>query len=110
MSIFFDGDADRCYFVDEKGNIVMQDLLVCLVAEHELKIKHIQIEQLHDLRFTEEIKNFKPNGGGTKNASSWKSHLQNILKRKKGGIFGAEFSGHKLCFQNYNIDDGLFYY
>ena len=109
FGVFFDGDADRCYFVDEKGNIVMQDLLVCLVAEHELKNKTYTNRTIYyDLRFTEEIKNVILKNGGVPKMLPVGNPIYKIYLKEKGGIFGAEFSGHVMFSQNYNIDDGLF--
>ncbi|MBN1385832.1 phosphomannomutase/phosphoglucomutase [Candidatus Woesearchaeota archaeon] len=105
--IFFDGDADRCQFVDEKGELVFPDMLLALLASDELK--HHQGEKVYyDLRFSKAVEEDVRKDGGI----PIKMRVGNPFYKEKlvneGGILAGEFSGHVMFRDNFCIDDGLF--
>jgi phosphomannomutase len=106
LGVFFDGDADRANFVDEKGKVVPIDLLLILLAKEELKYKSGNI--YYDLRFSKSFPTFIDQFGGTAVMMRVGNTFYKNILREKGGIFGAEFSGHVMFSENYNIDDGLY--
>lgn len=107
LGIFFDGDADRGLFVDELGNIVPIDLLVTLLAVEELREKQGELVY-YDLRFSKAVADHIKNAGGKPEMMRVGNPFYKRKMSKEGGIIGAEFSGHIMFAENYNMDDGLF--
>lgn len=107
VGIFFDGDADRALFVDEKGNNVPPDILVAALSETELaKGKRGMI--YYDLRFSKSFSETVSEAGGeTKMMGTGNPPMKRALK-EEGGLLAAEFSGHMMFAENWGIDDGLF--
>lgn len=107
MGIFFDGDADRSYIVDEKGEVVLADVLFCLVISHELE-KHPGEKVYYDLRFTKAAKEVIEKHGGIPVMMRVGNPFYKEKLVKEGGIAASEFSGHVMFKENNAIDDGLF--
>ena len=107
MGIFFDGDADRATFVDEKGQIVPIDLLVTLFALDKIK-EEKGGKVYYDLRFSKSIPDHIKRAGGEPVMMRVGNPFYKRKLAKEGGILGAEFSGHIMFPENYNMDDGLF--
>jgi phosphomannomutase len=107
LGIFFDGDADRGLFVDEVGNIVPIDLLVTLLAIEELKQKPKE-KIYYDLRFSKAVADHVRKAGGEPVMMRVGNPFYKRKLASDGGIIGAEFSGHIMFAENYNMDDGLF--
>jgi len=107
LGVFFDGDADRAIFVDEKGEIISNDFTVCLLALEELK-EFPGETVYYDLRFSKIVKEkIEQNKGKAVMERVGNPYYKKLLV-EKGGILGGEFSGHVMFKSNYNIDDGLF--
>ena len=107
FGLFFDGDADRVNFVDDKGRIVPVDLLVVLLAQEELQ-KHKSGYVYYDLRFSKAVPTFIKKAGGNPVMMRVGNPFYKKVLREKGGVLGAEFAGHIMFPENYNIDDALF--
>ncbi len=107
IGIFFDGDADRAIFVDEKGAIVPNDFTLCLLALEELK-KFPEENIYYDLRFSRIVKELIEKNSGKAVMERVGNPYYKKLLVERGGIIGGEFSGHVMFRENYNIDDGLF--
>jgi phosphomannomutase len=93
LGIAFDGDADRVFFVDDRGELVPSDFITALIAEEILKYnKNTTI--LYDIRSSwivaEKIREF---GGVPKMSRVGHSFIKEMM-RKEHGIFGGELSGH----------------
>lgn len=107
LGVFFDGDADRALFVDERGEIVPIDLLTVLLAKEELKKK--PGENIYfDLRFSKSVPEEIKKAGGKPVMMKVGNPIYKRALLEKGGILGAEFSGHLMFSENYRIDDGIF--
>lgn len=107
LGIFFDGDADRAIMVDDLGRIVPVDLLTVLLAEQELITKKSG-NVYYDLRFSQAVPTLLKQSGGIPVMMRVGNPFYKKVLREKGGIMGAEFSGHIMFPENYNMDDGLF--
>lgn len=107
LGIFFDGDADRAIFVDDKGEIVPVDLLTVLLAEEELAEKKLE-KVYFDLRFSKSVPSLIKKAGGTPVMMRVGNPFYKMALKNEGGILGAEFSGHIMYAENNNADDGLF--
>lgn len=104
----FDGDADRCILLDEKGNTIYPDMLLCVIAQEELKNHHGETFY-YDLRFSKITKEYIEKLGG-------KAVMLKVgnpeYKQKmvfEGGCAAAELSGHMFYKENYSLDDGFFH-
>lgn len=107
LGIFFDGDGDRAFFIDEKGSVVYPDMLISLIISEELA-KNDQKRVYFDLRFSKITSEMIAESGGIPE----KMRVGNPFYKEKlineGGLMGAELSGHIMHKDNYYIDDGLF--
>ena len=107
IGIFFDGDADRSYMVDEKGDIVPADMLVGLFAQEELK-KYPGERVYFDLRFSKAVRDAIKAAGGEPVMMKVGNPFYKAALIHQGGILGGEFSGHIMFKDNFFQDDGLF--
>ncbi|MFA5714883.1 MAG: phosphomannomutase/phosphoglucomutase [Candidatus Paceibacterota bacterium] len=93
LGVAFDGDGDRVFFVDEKGNIVPSDLILAFSSQIVLK-DNPGSKILYDLRSSNIIKETVESAGGIAVASRiGHSQIKETMK-KEDIIFGAEYSGH----------------
>jgi phosphomannomutase len=101
----YDGDADRCVAVDEKGRIVGCDHLTSVLAQHFLQ-KSPGAAIVYDLRSTKAVLEDVTKAGG-KPVRSRVGHV--FLKQALAdnqGVFGGELSGHFYFQGNFNADSG----
>ncbi len=93
LGIAFDGDGDRCRFIDEKGNSLRGDIVTVILAREFLK-KYPERAVVYDLISSwivdEEIKKA---GGRPVSSRVGHSYIKAALK-KENAIFGGEMSGH----------------
>ncbi len=98
--VIFDGDADRCMFVDEKGNFIQPDYLIPLLAStfgapgtviHDVRTSRAAIERLV-------ADGFKPVMGKVGHA------FAKVLLRETGAICGGELAGH-YYFRDFHFCD-----
>jgi phosphomannomutase len=107
IGVFFDGDADRAFLVDNQGQVVPTDLLTVLLAREEL-IEKPNESVYYDLRFSKSVPDqIKAAGGKPEMLRVGNAFYKKKLKAD-GGVLGSEFSGHLMFWDNYFIDDGLF--
>lgn len=107
LGLFFDGDADRVNFVDDLGRIVPTDLIAALLAQEELTVNKSKFVY-YDLRFSKAFPEIIRQAGGIPIMMRVGNPFFKRILREKGGVIGAEFSGHIIFPDNFNIDDGLF--
>jgi len=107
LGIFFDGDGDRAFFVDDKGEVVYPDLLVSLLAEEELESSD-EKKIYFDLRFSKITPEKISEAGGAPEMMRVGNPFYKEKLINEGGLLGAELSGHIMHKDNYCIDDGLF--
>ena len=107
--VIFDGDADRCMFVDERGRFIQPDFLIPVLAEtylpepadgksrpvaiHDVRTSRAAIERLTSA-------GFKPVMGKVGHAFAKK------LLREVGGVCGGELAGHYYFRDFFNCDSG----
>ncbi len=107
VGIFFDGDADRSYLVDEKGKIVTADFLLGMFAEEELQ--NAKGEKVYfDLRFSKAIEDAIKEAGGVPVRMRVGNPFYKHVLIHEGGLMGGEFSGHVMFKENHFQDDGVF--
>ncbi|MDY7010154.1 MAG: phosphomannomutase/phosphoglucomutase [Planctomycetota bacterium] len=105
FGICFDGDADRCMFVDEKGQIVRCDYITAMLARHFLKL-HPASTVVYDLRSSRVVAEEILASGGTPRRERVGHAFMKKAMADAHGIFGGELSGHFYFRDNYNADSG----
>jgi len=106
LGIAFDGDADRVFFIDDKGELLSSDFITALVAEEILK--HNPKETvLYDLRSSWIVPEvIRENGGKPKMSRVGHSFIKEMMRESKG-IFAGELSGHFYFRDNFYTDSGI---
>ncbi|MDX2116739.1 MAG: phosphomannomutase/phosphoglucomutase [Planctomycetota bacterium] len=101
----YDGDADRCFAVDEKGNIVGCDHLTVLMGKYFLK-ENPGASIAYDLRSTKAVEeDITKAGGKAVRGKVGHVNMKAALADQKC-VFGGELSGHFYFRDNYNADSG----
>lgn len=102
----FDGDADRIFFVDEKGKIVNSSLISSLIIENILK-KHRKEKIIYNLVCSKIVPDtIKKYGGKAIMERVGHSFIKNTM-RKTNSIFACEHSAHYYYRDNFNADSGF---
>ena len=100
FGIYFDGDADRCGFMDEKGQIVTSDIVTALVAEMVLK-REKGAPIFYDLRSSWAVKEvIEENGGKPLMSRVGHAFIKQQMREEKA-VFAGELSGHYYFKENY---------
>ncbi len=106
IGLAFDGDADRCFLVDEKGERVNPSALTCLVAVRELirKPGATIIYNLISSRAVPEI--VAAHGGKSLRSRVGHSYIKQAMA-ESGAVFGGEHSGHFYFADFWKADSGM---
>ncbi len=105
LGICMDGDADRCMFIDEKGQTVRCDLMTALLARHFLKDSP-GATVVYDLRSSRVVaEEIRAAGGVPRRERVGHAFMKKALADGHG-VFGGELSGHFYFRDNYNCDSG----
>ena len=105
LGLAFDGDADRCFLVDERGVAVNPSALTSLIAHREL-IKHPGASIIYNLissRAVQEV--IDENGGVGLRSRVGHSYIKKMMA-ESGAIFGGEHSGHFYFKEFWRADSG----
>ena len=106
FGVAFDGDADRCFFVDDFGEVVPADILTTLIAVDVLK-KNGPGAIVYDVRSSRVVaEQIKAHGGEPVLCQVGHSFMKAKL-REKGGPFGGELAGH-FYFREFSYADSAF--
>jgi len=106
VGVAFDGDADRCVFVDEGGDAVACDIVTALLARHVLS-KHPNAPIVYDLRSSWAVcEEITAAGGKPVRERVGHAHIKARMRKEKAA-FGGELSGHYYFRDNYYADSGL---
>jgi len=93
FGVAFDGDADRCIFIDETGAPVAADLATALIAEYFLK-RYPGGPILYDLRSSRIVPETIRRSGGRPVRSRVGHAFIKELMRQENAVFAGELSGH----------------
>jgi phosphomannomutase len=105
LGIAWDGDADRCFFIDETGQFVDGDFLTALLAESLLQ-KNPGEAILYDVRASRAVADTVAQAGGTAYVNRVGHAFFKTRMRKEGSLFGGEVSGHYYFRDFYCADSG----
>jgi phosphomannomutase len=108
LGIAWDGDADRCFFIDDTGRFVDGDFLTAVLAEHLLaKCDPAHPGSiLYDIRASRAVADVVARAGGVAHANRVGHAFFKTRMRDEGAIFGGEVSGHYYFHEFFNADSG----
>ncbi|WP_214021165.1 phosphomannomutase/phosphoglucomutase [Methanoculleus sp.] len=106
MGVAFDGDGDRCGFIDERGERVREDLVTGLIAEFLLK-ENPGATILYDLRSSRAVVEAIERAGGRGVRSRVGHAFIKALMREEDALFAGELSGHYYYREMGFADNGL---
>jgi len=105
LGIAWDGDADRCFFIDDTGEFVPGDFLTALLAEALLR-KEPGATVLYDVRASRAVRDAVERAGGTAEVNRVGHAFFKTRMRDSGAAFGGEVSGHYYFRDFYCADSG----
>jgi phosphomannomutase len=106
IGLAFDGDADRCFVVDERGRPVSPSTVTALVAARELH-REIGATVIHNLITSRAVPELVTEHGGTPMRSRVGHSYIKELMAKTGAIFGGEHSAHYYFRDFWGADSGM---
>ncbi|CAB4580522.1 unannotated protein [freshwater metagenome] len=106
IGLAFDGDADRCFLIDENGDLVNPSALTGLIAVRELKANPgaTIIYNLISSRAVAEV--ISENGGIALRSRVGHSYIKTLMA-ESGAVFGGEHSGHFYFGDFWRADSGM---
>lgn len=106
IGLAFDGDADRCFVVDERGDVVTPSAITALVAA-----RHLAVEPgatvLHNVICSRAVPEIITERGGTPVRTPVGHSLIKAEMARTGAVFGGEHSGHFYFREFYLADSGM---
>jgi len=106
VGVSFDGDADRCCFVDETGVTVPADLITALLAR-DLLAQRGPVPIVYDLRSSWVVKEEVERAGGRAIRDRVGHSFIKATMREEGALFAGELSGHFYFADNFTTDSGV---
>jgi phosphomannomutase len=103
LGIAFDGDADRCFFVDDGGEFVPGDFVTALLAESILE-KEPGAKIIYDVRASWAVRDTVERAGGVPLVNRVGHAFIKHRMRQEGATFAGEVSGH-YYFRDFNQAD-----
>jgi phosphomannomutase len=106
VGIAWDGDADRCFFIDGGGEFISGDFVTALLAEAFL-LRHPGATIIYDLRASHAVKDTVERYGGRALMNRVGHAFIKHRMREEDGIFGGEVTGH-YYFRDFSYADNGF--
>jgi phosphomannomutase len=106
IGIAWDGDADRCFFIDGAGDFISGDFITALLAEAFL-MRHPGSTIIYDLRASYAVRDIVAKYGGTSLMNRVGHAFFKRRMRETNAIFGGEVTGHYYFRDNFYADNGF---
>jgi phosphomannomutase len=106
FGVAFDGDADRCFFVDDTGEFVPGDFVTTLLAESVLE-KEPGAKVIYDVRASWAVPETIERAGGVPLINRVGHAFIKHRMRQEGALFGGEVSGHYYFREFSQADSGV---
>ena len=106
LGVAYDGDADRCFFVDDLGEFVPGDFVTALLAELMLA-REPGGKVIYDVRASWAVPETIERAGGTALVNRVGHAYIKHRMRKEGAIFGGEVSAHYYFRDFVQADSGV---
>ncbi|MDN3265036.1 phosphomannomutase/phosphoglucomutase [Streptomyces sp. CSDS2] len=107
LGLAFDGDADRCFVVDENGDPVSPSAITALVAARELARNSGRGTVIHNLITSRTVPEVVRQHGGTPVRTRVGHSFIKAEMARTGAIFGGEHSAHYYFKDFWNADTGM---
>ncbi len=104
--IAWDGDADRCFFIDGAGEFIAGDFITALLAEAFL-LKQPGAIIVYDVRASHAVKDTVARLGGTALMNRVGHAFFKTRMREADAVFGGEVTGHYYFRDNFFADNGF---
>jgi phosphomannomutase len=105
LGIAFDGDADRCFFIDERGEFLPGDFVTAILAQSLLRANP-GAAILYDVRASRAVPDTVAAAGGHAFRNRVGHAFFKTRMRAEGSLFGGEVSGHYYFHDFYCADSG----
>jgi phosphomannomutase len=106
VGVAFDGDADRCFFVDDTGEFIPGDFVTALLAESILR-KEPGAKVIYDVRASWAVPETIERAGGVPLVNRVGHAFIKHRMRKEDAVFAGEVSGHYYFRDFYSADSGV---
>jgi phosphomannomutase len=106
FGVAFDGDADRCFFVDDTGEFVPGDFVTALLAESILE-KEPGAKIIYDVRASWAVPDTIERAGGIPLVNRVGHAYIKLRMREEGATYGGEVSGHYYFRDFFQADSGV---
>ena len=106
LGLAFDGDADRCFFIDDTGEFVPGDFITALLAESMLE-KYPGAKIIYDVRASWAVRETIERAGGIPLINRVGHAFIKERMRKEEAVFAGEVSGHYYFRDFYQADSGV---
>ncbi len=106
LGLAFDGDADRCFVVDEKGNPVSPSAITALIAVRELQ-RHPGSSVIHNLITSRSVPEVVTENGGVAVRTRVGHSFIKATMAETNAVFGGEHSGHFYFRDFWRADSGM---
>jgi hypothetical protein len=106
VGIAWDGDADRCFFVDGAGDFVPGDFVTALLAEAFL-LKSPGATIIYDVRASHAVRDVVARYGGRALRNRVGHAFFKRRMREENAVFGGEVTGHYYFRENFYADNGF---
>ena len=107
VGIAWDGDADRCFFIDGSGEFISGDFVTALLAEAFLLKVPKGATIIYDLRASHAVKDTTARYGGRALMNKVGHAFIKQRMRQEDGIFAGEVTGHYYFKDFYYADNGF---
>ena len=105
FGVAWDGDADRVYFLDEKGGYIHGDFITTLIARYFLE-KNPGSAIVYDLRSSWAVRDWVTKEGGIPIPERVGHSFIKGTMRRENAVFGGEVSGHYYFREHWYADNG----
>jgi phosphomannomutase len=106
LGIAWDGDADRCFFIDDTGRFVPGDFVTALLGEAFVK-KERGAKVVYDVRASRAVRDRVQAAGGVALVNRVGHAFIKKRMRDENAVFGGEVSGHFYFRDNWYADNGM---
>jgi len=106
IGIAWDGDADRCFFIDGRGEFISGDFITALLSEAFL-LKHPGSKVIYDLRASYAVRDTAAKYGSEALMNRVGHAFFKRRMRETNAIFGGEVTGHYYFRDNFYADNGF---
>lgn len=106
IGLAFDGDADRCFVIDENGDPVSPSAICAIVAKRHLR-EHAGATIIHNLITSRSVPEIIAEEGGTAVRTRVGHSFIKSTMAETGAVFGGEHSAHYYFAEFFNADSGI---